>query len=109
MNAVARNTRREKKIHDSSNSSLMMQSFSELAHTICGCRLRAGRMTKSMVVPIGGEVILSVVIGIVIEPFVDRSKQHLPHIAIAGFSVDNVPMVNSARISCDFLVPWRQQ
>ena len=62
-------------------------------------------MTKSMFVPIGGQVVLSVVLRIVIEPFVDRSKQHLPYITIPGFSVDNVPMINSARIPWDSLLP----
>ena len=53
--------------------------------------------------PIGGEVVLSVVRGIVIEPFVDRSKQHLPHITNPRFGVDNVPVIDSARIFDDFL------
>ena len=54
--------------------------------------------------PIGGEVVLSVVLRIVIEPFVDCSKQHLPHITMPGFGVDNVPIIESARISDGLLV-----
>ena len=56
-------------------------------------------MTRSVFVAIGGQVVLSVFLRIVIEPFVNRSKQHLPYITIPGFSVDNVPMTLSARNS----------
>lgn len=62
-------------------------------------------MTKSVFVAIGGQVVLSIFLRIVIEPFVNRSEQHLPYITIAGFSVDNVPMTHSARISHESPLP----
>lgn len=55
-----------------------------------------------MFVAIAGEVVLSVVLRIVIEPFIDRSKQHLPYITIRGFSVDNVPMINQQEFTVTF-------